>query len=159
MNLTSPESRIMKTADGFARACNAQAVVDNGSHLIVAAPVSDAVNDKQQIAPALEQLEAAAPAVGRPGAVLADTGYHSAANSALTRTMTSRRSSPKAGRPTTSRLLRLAVPPALPVDADVVAPGRGSVWRRGRAAVYAGRKSTVETVFGVIKELVGFPAL
>ncbi len=61
----------------------AQAVVDNGSHLIVAAHVSDAVNDKQQIAPALEHLEAAAPAVGRSGAVLADTGYHSAANLAL----------------------------------------------------------------------------
>ena len=35
----------MKTADGFEQACNAQAVVDNASHLIVAAHVSDAVND------------------------------------------------------------------------------------------------------------------
>ena len=43
MNLTDPESRIMKTADGFEQAYNAQAVVDNGSHLIVAAHVSDVV--------------------------------------------------------------------------------------------------------------------
>ena len=83
VDLTDPESSIMKTADGFEQACNAQAVVDNGSHLIVAAHVRDAVNDKRQIAPALEHLEAAAPAVGMPGVVLADTGYHSAANLAL----------------------------------------------------------------------------
>ena len=83
VNLTDPESRIMKTADGFEQAYNAQAVVDNDSHLIVAAHVSDAVNDKRQIAPAPEHLEAAAPAVGMPGVVLADTGYHSAANLAL----------------------------------------------------------------------------
>ena len=83
MNLTDPESRIMKTADGFEQACNARAVVDNGSHLIVAAHVSDAANDKQQVAPALKQLAAAVDAVGKPEAVLADSGCHSWANLAL----------------------------------------------------------------------------
>ena len=73
----------MKTADCFEQAWNAQAVVDNGSHLIVAAHVSDAVNDKRQIAPALEHLDAAAPAEGMSGAALAGSGYHSAAKLAL----------------------------------------------------------------------------
>ena len=34
---TDPGLRIMKTADGFEQACNAQAAVDNGRHLIVTA--------------------------------------------------------------------------------------------------------------------------
>ena len=53
----------MKTADGFEQAYNAQAVVDNGSHLIVAVHVSDAVNDKQQIAPALGHASLSSTAV------------------------------------------------------------------------------------------------
>ena len=48
-------------------------MTDNGRHLIVVAHVSDAVNDKQQVAQPLPWA----------GAVLADTGYHSAANLAL----------------------------------------------------------------------------
>ena len=101
MNLTGPESWIMKTADCFEQACNAQAVVDNGSHLIFAAHVSDAVNDKQQIAPALEHLEAATPAVGRPSAIPAITPRPPLR---YVRAVTSSPSSPKTGRATTSRL-------------------------------------------------------
>ena len=157
VNLTDPWSRIMKTADGFEQAYNAQAVVDNGSHLIVAAHVSDAVNDKQQIAPALEHLEATAPAVGMPGAVLADTGYHSAANLALCEDHDLVPFIAE-GRQAHNQPLatRLAEPPALPSGADAVARARHRMATREGKAIYARRKATVETIFGIIKEVMGF---
>ncbi len=157
VNLTDPESRIMKTADGFEQAYNAQAVVDNGSHLIVAAHVSNAVNDKRQIAPALEHLEATAPAVGMPGAVLADTGYHSAANLALCEDHDLVPFIAE-GRQAHNQPLatRLAEPPALPSGADAVARARHRMTTREGKAIYARRKATVETIFGIIKEVMGF---
>ena len=54
VNFTDPESRIMPSSEGFVQGFNAQASVDNGSHLIVAGHVTDACNDKQQVTPALE---------------------------------------------------------------------------------------------------------
>ncbi len=133
VNLTDPESRIMKTADGFEQACNAQAVVDNGSHLIVAAHVSDAVNDKQQIAPALEHLAAAADAVGRPEAMLADAAITPRPTSPFARTMALSPSSPKADKPTTGRLRHAAASCRRCRRMPMWRPGRGTAWRRGRA--------------------------
>ena len=45
-NFTDPESRLMKTADGFAQSYNAQAAVEIDSRLIVSQAVSDAPNDR-----------------------------------------------------------------------------------------------------------------
>ena len=45
-NFTNPESRLMKTADGFAQSYNAQAAVEIDSRLIVSQAVSDAPNDR-----------------------------------------------------------------------------------------------------------------
>ena len=42
VNFTDPESRIMPSSEGFVQGFNAQAAVDNGSHLIVAGHVADA---------------------------------------------------------------------------------------------------------------------
>ena len=56
----------MPSSEGFVQGFNAQATVDNGSHLIVAGHVTDACNDKQQIAPALEQLAAVEAVIGKP---------------------------------------------------------------------------------------------
>ena len=50
-NFTDPESRIMKTADGFQQCYNAQVAVTVGSQLIVAGDVVQAPNDKQQLDP------------------------------------------------------------------------------------------------------------
>lgn len=48
--------------------------------LVVAADVVQAANDKQQVAPILEQLGQLPEAVGTPDTLLADSGYFSAAN-------------------------------------------------------------------------------
>ena len=57
-NFTDPESRIMKGADGFLQGYNAQAAVEPTLQLIVGQAVTDATNDKRQLMPMLEIMEA-----------------------------------------------------------------------------------------------------
>lgn len=72
-NFTDPESRIMKTANGFEQAYNAQAIVDADSQVIVAAGLTNAVNDKQQTVPMLDELQRQTGR--RPRELSADSGY------------------------------------------------------------------------------------
>lgn len=77
-NFTDPQSRIMKTPNGFEQAYNAQAAVDADSQVIVAEGLTNAGNDKQQIAPMAAQIEKN---TGRkPKQLSADSGYCSEAN-------------------------------------------------------------------------------
>ena len=77
-NFTDPDSRIM--ADGankgsFVQAYNAQIAVDGEAQIIVAAAVTQQTNDKQQLAPMLEQVQQNTGV--KPVATSADTGYWS----------------------------------------------------------------------------------
>ena len=56
-NFTDPESRIMKSKDGFVQAYNAQAAVDAEAQIIVAQAVTQDANDKQQLAPVTDAIE------------------------------------------------------------------------------------------------------
>lgn len=77
-NFTDPDSRIMKTANGFEQAYNAQAAVDANSQVIVAAGLTNAGNDKQQVVPMAEEITRR---TGRtPRELSADSGYCSEAN-------------------------------------------------------------------------------
>jgi hypothetical protein len=61
VNLTGEDSHVMPVAGGgFEQAYNAQAVVAEGSLLVVASDVTQAVNDKQQIEPMLGKARPAA---------------------------------------------------------------------------------------------------
>jgi transposase len=80
VNLTDEQSRIMPTASGFEQGYNAQAGVDTDTHLIVEQHVTDHTNDKQEVAPALERLNALPEVLGQVDTLLADTGYHSQDN-------------------------------------------------------------------------------
>ncbi len=64
----------MKSGNGFEQCYNAQAAVEVESRLIVGERITQAPNDKQQLAPTLAAV--AAPA-GRVEEVLADSGFHS----------------------------------------------------------------------------------
>ena len=77
-NFTDPESRIMKTADGFEQAYNAQAAVDADSQVIVATGLTNAGNDKQQVVPMIDEVQANSGRV--PKELSADSGYCSEAN-------------------------------------------------------------------------------
>src|SRR6195256_5178228 len=77
-NFTDPESRIMKSKDGFVQAYNAQIVVDSQAQIIVAQDVTQSPVDSGQLVPMTDAIETN---LGRkPGQVSADAGYCSEAN-------------------------------------------------------------------------------
>ena len=81
-NTTDPDSRIMKTRQGYVQGYNAQAVVSE-EQIIVAVGVTQEANDVQQLEPMLQTMAhtlEAASIEDRPKAGLADAGYWSEAN-------------------------------------------------------------------------------
>src|SRR5471030_879008 len=73
INLTDEESRIMPVAGGgFEQCYNAQAAVAADSLLVVAQDVVQAVNDKQQIEPMLDQIDKLPDELGEVDTLLAD---------------------------------------------------------------------------------------
>ena len=157
VNLTDGESRIMPSPDGFAQCYNAQSAVDVESHLVVTADVSDECNDKRQVAPALAGLDGLPAALGKPAGLLADTGYFSRANverceaAGLTPYIAMGREGHNL--PLAERHAR---PPPSPPDADAATRMAHRLKTPEGRAVYARRQSTVETVFGIVKEAMGF---
>lgn len=74
-NFTDPESRIMKSSDGYQQSYNAQIGVEEDSQLIVGAEVTDCAADNGELLPLVDQAESL---VGEhPERVLADAGYRS----------------------------------------------------------------------------------
>jgi transposase len=81
-NTTDPDSRIMKTRQGYVQGYNVQAVVSE-DQIIVAVGVTQEANDVQQLKPMLDNMEHTLEAAGiedRPKSALADAGYWSEAN-------------------------------------------------------------------------------
>jgi transposase len=82
-SFTDPESRMMKTNDGFQFAYNAQAVVDESSQVIVATKVTQAATDVNELIPMVEATTTSLKAANitrSPRVYLADAGYCSEAN-------------------------------------------------------------------------------
>ena len=158
VNLTDEESRIMPTASGgFEQAYNAQAGVDVKTHLIIEQHVTQHTNDKQEIEPALASIGQLPKALGEAESLLADTGYFSEANvekctkANLVPFIPSSRE--KHNLPLTERFREDPEPPQ---NATAVQALRHRLQSREGKAVYAARKSTVETVFGIIKHVLEF---
>lgn len=156
-NFTDPESRIMKTGGGFQQCYNAQAAVEVASRLIVGGYVTDAPNDKQQLIPALRSISNAA---GQIGTTLVDSGYYSAAAVTQVETAGGPQVLAATGRKKHGRTIaELEVredPPAPPEGAEIA---EVMAWRTSTAVgkeLYGLRKETVEPVFGIIKETLGF---
>jgi transposase len=157
-NFTDPESRIMKTADGFQQAWNAQAAVDTeGSMLIVGQCITEHPNDKQELVPTVQTVD---PSVREVSHVLTDSGFYS--EEAVTEVE-------KAGGPTVyaamerqshhrtvEDLEKKPEPTAPPATASVEEKMRHRLRTKAGRALYALRKQTVEPVFGIIKEVMGF---
>jgi transposase len=152
-NFTDPESRIMKGADGFVQAYNAQVVVEEGSQLIVAQAVTQDANDKKQVMPMVAAVETQAGQT--PTQLLADSGYCSEENLKALENKpvevyiaTGRQKHGKADSP--------AKRGPLPQGATRVDKMRRKLQTKAGAAVYAARKCIVEPVFGQIKQARGF---
>jgi len=146
-NFTDPESRIMKTGEGFQQCYNAQAAVEAGSQIIVAAELNNCAADSGQLLPV---VAAARAATGRkPQAVLADAGYRAEANfSALA----------KQRIPAYVALGREGKTPAHAASPPQPAVARMAARMATAAgqAHYRRRKAIVEPVFGWIKHALGF---
>jgi transposase len=158
INLTDEDSRIMPVAGGgFEQCYNAQAVVAEGSLLVVAAEVVQAPNDKQQLAPMVDKITALPQDVGRPETLLADSGYFSGANvdacaNAGIKPLIAK--GRQAHYPPLSE--RLAEAPPAPENPTPVETMTHHLRTPEGKKLYALRKQTPEPVFGIIKSVLGF---
>jgi transposase len=151
VNLTDPDSRLMKTTDGWVQGYNAQAVV-NYIGIVIAAEVSCDTGDVALFRPMLEVLAEAAPTVGAVGVVLADAGYCSEANlvapGPVRLIATQKDRLTRAGPATTSGPAPEGMGPREAMAHALRTP-------EGRS-LYKQRSWTVETSFGNIKHNLGF---
>ena len=157
INLTDEESRIMPSAQGFVQGYNAQAAVDVDTMLVLATTVTQEPNDKQQVKPMLEELQALPEELGEPQVLLADSGYFSQSNveACVEQNITPLIAAGREGHhlPLAERL---AVDPEPPESDDpVVLMVHQLKTKKGRK-LYGRRKCTVEPVFGIIKQAMGF---
>jgi transposase len=150
-NFTDPESRIMKTRNGFEQAYNCQAAVDHEHQIIVAATTTQLQNDSAELPKLLDAIKANTGKQAKE--VSADSGYCSEAN--LTNLNRRRiRGYVATGRQRhgeSSAIDRDGKKPG-PQAAHMNARLRQGGWR----SRYRLRKQTVEPVFGQIKEAMGF---
>jgi transposase len=158
VNLTDEDSRIMPVAGGgFEQCYNAQAAVAAGSLLVVATNVVQAPNDKQQVEPMLEKIEALPGDLGEVENLLADTGYFSAGNvdacdKAGVEPVIAMGRQPH-HPPLSERFAAAPTAPENPTPVEAMAHRLKTP--EGRA-LYALRKQTPEPVFGIIKSVLGF---
>jgi transposase len=157
INLTDPESRVMKTRQGFDQCYNAQAAVDTETMLVVGQFLTQAGNDKQQVEPMLERLNDLPEVLGRVDQLLADSGYCSERNVELTR-QAAIEPLIALGREPHHRPWRerFEEPPPLHPDAAALETMAHRLKTRDGRARYALRKQTVEPVFGIIKSVMQF---
>jgi hypothetical protein len=150
-NFTDPESRILKTRDGFIQGYNGQAAVDGAHQIIVAQTLTNSSSDQAQLAPLLDGIKAN---LGRnPDEVSADAGYCSAAN---LRTLGRRRiagyvATGRQKHGTSSATANKAAKPG-----SLVARMTTKLKRAAYRSRYRLRKQIVEPVFGQIKQARGF---
>ncbi len=159
INLTDEDSRIMPVpGGGFDQSYNAQAAVAAGSLLVVAPAVTQATNDKEQLARMIGKLKGLPRELGRPKRLLADGGYLSEANvercaaAGIEPLIAVKRE----GHHRTWRQRFAPVPQPPP---DSATPMQKMLHRLKTPAgrkLYALRKQTPEPVFGIIKATMGF---
>ncbi len=156
-NFTDPESRIMKNAtnSGFDQHYNVQVVVEHDSRLVVGNWLCNHTNDKQA---ALPTIDAVSPALGQPKKANLDTGYFSADNIAgleergIDPYIATGRSPHHQGW----RAFFLDNPDPPAEDAALKDQMAYKLRTEIGKALYRLRKSTVEPVIGIIKEVLGF---
>jgi transposase len=177
-NFTDPESRIMKSKDGFVQAYNAQIAVDAEVQIIVAQDVTQSPVDSGQLVPMTDAIETN---LGRkPKQLSADAGYCSEPNlmaledrdidgyvatgrardavaGEATNEPAAAPSTPQpAGAPTNSEVLAAPLS-AEPADKPIrVEAMRAKIKAGGHAGPYRLRKQLPEPVFGQIKQARGF---
>jgi len=156
-NFTDPESRIMKncTDSGFNQHYNVQVGVDQESLLVIAHTVSNHPNDKREAIPTVDAIPIE---IGQAKAAALDNGYFSLENIAQ---LEARGIEPyiATGREPHHKSWpqRFAAAPVSPADdASPIVKMAYKLQTTMGQAIYKLRKSTVEPVIGIIKEVLGF---
>ena len=145
-NFTDPESRILKTKDGYIQGYNAQAAVDARAQIVVAQSLTNGMSDQDQLVPLIDGIE---DNLGRkPKEASADGGYLSEANFAALADReisayiaTGRAKHPAKGKRKIKEPLTQAM--------------RDKLRRAGWRSRYRLRKQIVEPMFGQIKQARG----
>ena len=158
-NFTDPESRIMKAGNGnhFEQSYNAPAAVEVYSRLIVAPRVSDAPNDKEQLAPDVRAIPRQA---GSVSAVLVDSGFYS--EKAVSQIEQPGGTVVYAAMEKTGHhrsvidLEKQPEPEPPAAGASLSELMRHRLKTKTGKALYKLRQQTVEPVFGIIKSAMGF---
>jgi transposase len=147
-NFTDPESRILKTKDGYIQGYNAQAAVDAGAQVIVAHGLTRSMSDQDQLVPLIDEIE---DNLGRkPKEASADAGYCSEAN------LVALADRDVKGYVATGRAKHPAASAKQNVKGPLTRAMRDRLKRAGWRSRYRLRKQTVEPVFGQIKQARGF---
>jgi Transposase DDE domain len=150
-NFTDPESRILKTKDGYIQGYNAQAAVDAKAQIIVAHTLTNNGSDQAQFAPLLDGIKANLKR--NPDEVSADAGYCSAAN---LRTLSRRRIKGYIATGRQKHGTKAATAKRSAKPGSLLARMTIRLRRAGHRSRYRLRKQVVEPVFGQIKQARGF---
>jgi transposase len=150
-NFTDPDSRVLKTRDGFVQGYHGQLAVDTADQIIVAQRLTTNGSDQAGLVPLLEATQAA---LGRtPREVSADAGFCREANLAVLEEHKIR------GYLAPGRAVHGAPDPSgrrrIKPDSRM-AKMATKLQRAGRRSRYRLRKQTVEPVLGQIKHARGF---
>ena len=143
---------------GFQQSYNGQASVEHDSRLIIHHHLTQHVNDKLEIVPTLQYFDKHSAL--KPEDMLADTGYMSEANiEACDKAGITPYISLNKEKHNQSLEERFKPADPLPDNPTALEKMRHRLQTQEGKAIYALRKSTVETVFGVIKHVIGFRQL
>jgi len=155
-NFTDPDSRIMPDGahkGSFVQAYNAQIAVDAEAQIIVAAEVTQEANDKQQLAPMLEQVQQNTGV--KPVASSEDAGYWSPEQVADKR-VAGIDLHVATGRDKHGIAEETAPSTDATTEATALNQMKQKLQTEAGRAIYKMRKAIVEPVFGQIKECRNF---
>ena len=146
-NFTDPDSRILKTKDGYIQGYNAQAAVDAAAQIIVAHGLTASMSDHGQLVGLIDGIEANLGA--RPKEASADSGYLSEANLQvlIDRDISAYVATGRAKRPAEGKRN---------MTGPLTRAMREKLKRAGWRSRYRLRKQIVEPVFGQIKQARAF---
>lgn len=143
-NFTDPESRIMKTKDGFQQCYNAQIAVNAKHQVIVAHGLTQSASDAEQLIPLLDQVMETLGCY--PNEISADAGYCSESN---LESIEKRRIR---GYVATGKHKHGEPAPSSNRGGPLRKKMQERLQKGGHRSRYRYRKFTVEPVFGQIKE-------
>ena len=142
---------------GFEQSYNAQAGVDIDTMMVVTAHVTQACNDKREVVPTLKQIGALPEALGVVQTLIADNGFNSHANvvacaqAGIEPLLAIKRESHH--KPL---MERFAPDPDVPQTTDPMVNMVHRLSTQVGKGLYKMRKQTVEPVFGIIKQVMGW---